>query len=330
MKRTLSVTAESWPIAGSFTIARGAKTQARVVVAEIRDGEHAGRGECVPYARFGESEASVLAAIEALRTGIENGLDRHGLQSRLGAGAARNAIDCALVDLETKELGLPVAAIFGLPPAAPVRTAYTVSLGTPEAMAQAARDAARTYGLLKIKLGGEGDAARIAAVREAAPDADLIVDANESWTEDLLVPLTAACLRAGVRLIEQPLPEGRDEPLRGFISPVPLCADESCRDRASLPGLVGKYQYLNLKLDKAGGLTECAALAQEARAVGFRLMLGCMVATSLGVAPMMALSPLADFVDLDGPALLARDRPRGLRYESGMVFPPGSEFWGIG
>lgn len=330
MKRRLSVAAESWPIASAFRIARGTKTESRVVVAEIREGEHTGRGECVPYARFGESEASVMAAIESLRADIENGLDRHDLQLRLKAGAARNALDCALVDLEAKRLGVSVAAIFGLPPAAPVRTAYTVSLGAPEAMAEAARRAGETYGLLKVKLGGGGDEARIAAVREAAPDSDLIVDANEAWTEDLLVPLTAACLRARVSLIEQPLPEGRDELLRGFLSPVPLCADESCRDRGSLADLAGKYQFLNLKLDKAGGLTECAALAREAQARGFRLMLGCMVATSLGVAPMMALSPLADFVDLDGPALLARDRPHGLRYAGGMVFPPEPAFWGFG
>jgi L-alanine-DL-glutamate epimerase-like enolase superfamily enzyme len=327
VKRSLTVRPETWPIAGTFTIARGSKTEAQIVVAEIREGGEIGRGECVPYARYGESVGSVTDAIQSLRGGIEAGLNRVALQSRMCAGAARNALDCALVDLECKLQGVSAPALLGLAPTKPVRTAYTISLGTPEAMAKAAAQA-RGFNLLKLKLGGANDADRVAAVREAAPEADLIVDANESWTDALLVPLTAACLRAGVKLIEQPLPEGKDEGLRGFMSPVPLCADESCRDRTSLAGLAGKYQVLNLKLDKAGGLTECLELAKAAHAEDFSLMLGCMVATSLAVAPILLLSGMAEFIDLDGPALLARDRDHGVRYENGMIIPPGRDLWG--
>ena len=325
--RELLICQEDFSIAGAFAISRGTKTQARVVVCEIEEDGRCGRGECVPYARYGETVDSVSDAIERVKREIFGGADRARLQTLLPAGAARNAIDCALLDLETKLSGKPAHEILDLAAAAPVPTAYTISLDTPERMAQAALRA-REYGLLKLKLGGDGDPERVAAVRASAPDAKLIVDANEAWNERSLYPNTGACLKAGVLLIEQPLPQADDELLRGFISPVPLCADESCHTRVSLTDLAGKYQILNLKLDKAGGITECLALAREAKALGFGLMLGCMVSSSLGIAPMMLLAGMADFVDLDGAALLSRDREHGLRYQDGMVYPPDRQLWG--
>jgi L-alanine-DL-glutamate epimerase-like enolase superfamily enzyme len=325
--RTLDIAAETWPIAGSFTISRGAKTEAHVVVATVTEAGKRGRGECVPYPRYGETVDGVIATIEAVREAIEAGATRATLQSLLPAGAARNALDCALADVEAKTKGVPARALFDLPEARPVITAYTISFGTPEAMASAA-SRNRDRPLLKVKLGGDGDAERIEAVRAAAPDAKLIVDANEAWSDALIAPLTAACARAQVLLIEQPLAAGTDESLRGFISPVPICADESCHDRASLAALKGKYSCVNIKLDKTGGITEAVALARAALDEGFTLMLGCMVGTSLAMAPLVMLSPLAEFIDLDGPLLLARDRPDGLRYDGAMLHPPTPELWG--
>jgi L-alanine-DL-glutamate epimerase-like enolase superfamily enzyme len=335
----LSLAIERWPIAGSFQISRGAKTEAVVVVAELRDGRFAGRGECLPYARYGETPERVAAAIEALAPALARGLDRAGLARALPAGAARNALDCALWDIEAKRTGRPVHELAGLPAPRPLVTAYTISLGTPQAMAQAAEKAAGRA-LLKVKLGGKngnengnkngklGDAARIAAVRRAAPQAELIVDANEGWEPGNLAENLAACAAAHVTLVEQPLPAGRDDALARMQRPIPVCADESAHDRASLAALIGKYDAVNIKLDKSGGLTEALAMAEEAARLGLAVMAGCMVATSLAMAPAMLLAQRARVVDLDGPLLLARDRPHGLIYQGSLVHPASRELWG--
>jgi L-alanine-DL-glutamate epimerase-like enolase superfamily enzyme len=327
MGLSLAVRAERWPIAGSFTIARGAKTQAEVVVAELSDGTHVGRGECVPYARYGETVAGVAPALESMRVPLSHGLTRQALQNAMPAGAARNALDCALWDLEAKVSGTPVHLLAGLPEPRPVVTAYTISLGVPETMAEAARKAASRK-LLKVKLGGEGDAERIRAVRAAAPGSELIVDANEAWTADNLTQNLAACAAAGVTLVEQPLPAANDGALASIARPIPVCADESVHDRASLASLAGKYDAVNIKLDKTGGLTEALAMAAEAERLGFDVMVGCMVATSLAMAPAMLVAQRARVVDLDGPLLLARDRELGLRYEDSLVYPAASALWG--
>ena len=327
MPLSLTVRAERWPIAGAFTIARGAKTAAEVVVAELADGAAVGRGECVPYARYGETIAGVMAAIEAMCTAVAAGLDRQALQRAMPAGAARNALDCAFWDLEAKRAGRPAHALAGLPPPSPLTTAYTISLGAPDVMAEAARKAAARK-LLKVKLGGEGDGARIRAVRAAAPQAELIVDANESWRAGTLAANLADCAAAGVTLVEQPLPAGDDAALAAIARPIAVCADESVHDRASLAGLVGKYDAVNLKLDKTGGLTEALAMAREAERLGFSLMVGCMVATSLSIAPAVLVAQRARVVDLDGPLLLARDRAHGLRYRESLVDPPAAVLWG--
>ncbi len=325
MSRGIEVRLERWPIRGRFTISRGAKTEAEVAVVSIRDGAHQGRGECVPYARYGETVAGVAAAIRGLAGAVAGGLDRQALQSALPAGAARNAIDCALWDLEAKQSGKRVWQIAGLDPPRPVETAYTISLDAPEAMAEAARSA--RYPLLKLKLGAPGDAARLEAVRAARPDATLIVDANEGWRAENLAEHLRACAALGVVLVEQPLPAGDDAAL-AIARPLPVFADESAHDRASLSKLVGKYDGINIKLDKAGGLTEALALADAAERAGLALMVGCMVSTSLGIAPALLLALRARCVDLDGPLLLQRDRPEGLRYEGARIFPPGPELWG--
>src|SRR5262245_43993068 len=323
----LTVRVEHWPIAGSFTISRGAKTDAAVVVAELSDGRHRGCGECVPYARYGETVESVVNAIATLGAEIARGLDRGGLQQVMPPGAARNALDCAFWDLAAKRVGRPVHVLAGLPPPKPLITAYTISLGTPQDMAaQTATAASRA--LLKVKLGGLGDPARIAAVRRAAPRAQLIVDANEAWTADNLPDNLAACAQAGVTLVEQPLPADGDEMLARIKRPLPVCADESVHARASLPALVGKYDAINIKLDKAGGLTEALAMVKDAERLGFSIMAGCMVATSLAIAPAMLVAQHARVVDLDGALLLARDRPDGLRYEGSLVYPATPALWG--
>lgn len=327
MPLTLALAAERWPIAGAFAISRGAKTEAEVVVAELGDGKARGRGECVPYGRYGESVASVLAAIESLRPRLAAGLDRQALQGALPPGAARNALDCALWDLEAKRSGRPAHALAGLPEPRPCLTAFTISLAAPEVMAAAASGAADRP-LLKVKLGAPDDPRRIAAVRAAAPAARLIVDVNEGWDEDNLAANLAACAEAGVALIEQPLPAGRDAALALVPHLVPICADESARDRHSLAALVGRYDAVNIKLDKAGGLTEALDMMAEARRLGLGIMVGCMVATSLAMAPALLLAQRADFVDLDGPLLLARDRPEGLRYAGSWIHPPVPALWG--
>ena len=327
MLRILDVAVEKWPIAGRFAIARSAKTEAEVVVVTIREGGHLGRGESVPYARYGETIDGTVASIERMEDALANGLDREGLRKTTPAGAARNAIDCALFDLEAKTSGRTAAEIAGLPPLRPVETAYTLSLDTPETMATAAKAAAGRP-LLKVKLGGQGDEVRIAAVRSAAPDARLIVDANEAWSEADLESNMAACGAAGVELIEQPLPARADKALSAIRRVIPVCADESLHTAADLPALLGRYDAVNVKLDKTGGLTAGLAVLAEARRLGFRVMAGCMVGTSLAMAPAILIAQSADFVDLDGPLLLARDRDPGLRYEGSIVHPPPRALWG--
>jgi L-Ala-D/L-Glu epimerase len=327
MAVSLFIHLEKWPIAGKFAISRGAKTTAEVVVAELADGRHRGRGECVPYARYGETVEGVAAAIEAVRGALAGGLDRMGLQARMPAGAARNALDCAFWDLQAKRAGRPVHALAGLPPPEPLVTAYTISLDRPDTMAAAAAKAASRK-LLKVKLGGPADPERIRAVRAAAPVCELIVDANEAWTAGNLAENLAACAEAGVTLVEQPLPAGADQCLAAFPHAIPICADESVHTCASLDALTGKYDAVNIKLDKAGGLTEALRLAAEAERLGFGLMIGCMVATSLAMAPAHLLAQRARLVDLDGPLLLAADRPHGMRYEGSLVYPPTPELWG--
>jgi L-alanine-DL-glutamate epimerase-like enolase superfamily enzyme len=323
----LSTRIERWPIAGSFTISRGSKTEAVTVVAEISRGGRTGRGECVPYPRYGETAESTLTAIAAMQEPLARGLDRNGLQAEMPPGAARNALDCALIDLEAKTLGKRGWDLLGRPAPKACITAFTISLGTPEAMAAATARAAHRP-LLKIKLGGDGDAMRIAAVRKAAPDCEFIVDANEAWTSDDLEQNLGACAAAGVTLVEQPLPAGKDEVLRRIRRPLPVCADESVHDLKSLDGLRERYDAVNIKLDKTGGLTEALVMADAAQALGFQIMIGCMVATSLAMAPAMLLASQARFVDLDGPLLLAHDRDGGLRYEGSLVYPPEAALWG--
>ena len=323
----LSVRIERWPLAGAFTISRGSKTEAVVVVAELSDGTHRGRGESVPYARYGETADGIVAAIEAMRPALQQGLDRPGLQQAMRSGAARNALDCAYWDVNAKAAGRRAHELAGLGPTAPLITAYTISLGTPAAMAEAAERAALRP-LLKVKLGGGDDRTRVAAVRRAAPRAEIIVDVNEGWRADDLARNLAACADAGVTLVEQPLPEGGDEVLARIKRTIPVCADESVHDRASLDALAGKYDAVNVKLDKAGGLTEALALAGAAEQRGLAVMVGCMVATSLAMAPAMLVAQRARVVDLDGPLLLAKDRPEGLRYDGSLVYPPEPALWG--
>jgi L-alanine-DL-glutamate epimerase-like enolase superfamily enzyme len=318
---------ERWPIEGGFTISRGAKTEAVVVVAEVCRGEVTGRGECVPYPRYGETPEATMAAILGMKEAISRGLDRDALQAAMPPSAARNALDCALLDVEAKQSGRRIWDWLGRAAPRPCVTAYTISLGSPETMAAATAKAAHRP-LLKIKLGGDGDDLRIAAVRKAAPDSEIIVDANESWTEANLEQNLAACAQARVTLVEQPLPAGQDAALARIKRPISVCADESVHDRASLPGLRDRYDAVNIKLDKTGGLTEALAMADAAAAQGFDIMVGCMVATSLSMAPAMLLAPGARFVDLDGPLLLARDRDGGLRYDGSLVYPPEAALWG--
>jgi L-alanine-DL-glutamate epimerase-like enolase superfamily enzyme len=324
---TLEARIEHWPIEGNFTISRGAKTEAVVVVAKVTYDNTSGRGECVPYPRYGETPEATLAAILGMKDAIGRGLNREGLQSAMPPSAARNALDCALLDLEAKQIGIRIWDRLGRLAPRPTVTAYTISLGSPETMAAATAKAAHRP-LLKIKLGGDGDGMRIAAVRKAAPDSELIVDANEAWTEANLEQNLAACASAGVTLVEQPLPAGQDGRLAHIKRPIAVCADESVHDRASLGRLRERYDAVNIKLDKTGGLTEALAMADAATAQGFDIMVGCMVATSLSMAPAMLLAQQARFVDLDGPLLLKRDRDGGLRYDGSLVYPPDAALWG--
>ncbi|WP_304177116.1 N-acetyl-D-Glu racemase DgcA [Phenylobacterium aquaticum] len=327
MIRTLAVHDEHWPTAQVFTIARGAKTEAHVLVAEITQAGVTGRGEAVPYPRFGETVAGALATVARVRPAIEAGASRGDLQDLLTAGAARNALDCALWDLEAKLTGEPAWRAAGRTRLDPVKTCFTLSLDTPEAMAEAARAASRRP-VLKLKIGGPDDLGRVEAVRAAAPKTRLVVDANEALSFETLKRLAPEFARLGVMLIEQPLPSGADHVLEGYDSPVPLCADESLRTRLDLAACARRYAYLNIKLDKTGGLTEALALAAEAKALGLEIMVGCMVATSLSMAPALILAQGAAFADLDGPLLLARDREPGLVYEGSLIHPPPAGLWG--
>ena len=318
----IDVSRDVFRLAQVFTISRGSRTEAQVLSATVTDGALRGVGECVPYARYGETLESVAAQIEALRD-----VDRTALQTAMPPGAARNAVDCALWDLEAKRAGKRVWDLAGLPAPKPVITAFTLSLDTPENMqAAAARHAHRP--LLKIKLGTPDDMPRLEAVRAGAPDAAIIVDANEGWTAEVYADLAPHLLRLGVQLVEQPLPAGEDELLAEIDRPVPVCADESCHDRATLDGLKGKYDIVNLKLDKTGGPTEALALRDAARAQGFGIMVGCMVGSSLAMAPAVLLAQGAQVVDLDGPLLMAQDREPPLTYDADGAHPPSAELWG--
>jgi L-Ala-D/L-Glu epimerase len=324
---TLTVRIERWPIAGSFTISRGGKTEAVTVMAEVSLAGHTGRGECAPYPRYGETAEATQNALLAMQEAVARGLDRRTLQAAMPPGAARNALDCALIDLTAKSSGRRIWDLLGRAEPQPCVTAYTISLASPDAMAAAAAKAAHRP-LLKIKLGGDGNDERIAAVRRAAPNSELIVDANEAWTAANLEQNLQTCAAAGVTLVEQPLPAGQDEMLARIKRPLAVCADESVHDRKSLDGLRERYDAVNIKLDKTGGLTEALAMADAARALGFDIMVGCMVATSLSTAPAMLLTSHARFIDLDGPLLLARDREHGLRYDGSLVYPPDAALWG--
>ena len=326
--REISVESQSWPIEGAFTISRGSKTEAQVVTVALSEDGHVGRGECVPYPRYGETVKDVIGAIRAVGKSIADGMTREDLQRSMPRGAARNALDCALWDLEAKISGVPVWKLAGLEAPKPLTTAYTLSLSEPDAMRDAAQLAAQRP-LLKLKLGGDGkDIERVGAVREGAPGAMLIVDANEGWKAEDVLPLAREFARFGVALIEQPLPARDDEALRGLDSPIPFCADESAHGIEGMKRLSGLYQYINVKLDKTGGLTEGLSVMRCARRRNLKTMVGCMVATSLAMAPAMLIAQTAEFVDLDGPLLLAKDRDHGIRYEDSRMFPPEPALWG--
>jgi L-alanine-DL-glutamate epimerase-like enolase superfamily enzyme len=325
--RRLETTIERWPIAGEFRIARGAKTEAVVVVAAIHDGPIVGRGECTPYARYGETPEAVEQCIRATSDGIAAGLDRQALLEAMPAGAARNAIDCALIELEAKQAGRPVAGLVGAPVPPRVLTCYTLSLASPVAMARQAEIQWRLP-LLKLKLGGPEDAERMRLVRQARPEARLIADANEGWAEGELERLLDIAAECGLEAIEQPLSAGADGKLAAIRRPLPVIADESAHVAGDLATLRDRYDGVNLKLDKTGGLTAALVAARAASASGFDIMVGSMVATSLAVAPALHLAGFARWVDLDGPLLLAKDRTPGIRYDGAWITPPGPEVWG--
>ena len=319
----ITVTPDTFRLAQVFTISRGSRTEAKVLTVRItRDGV-TGWGECVPYARYDETLDSVTAQIE----GLPDGVDREALRATLPAGAASNAVDCALWDWEAKRAGRRVWELAGLPAPGPEITAYTLSLDSPENMrAAAAKNAHRT--LLKIKLGTPDDMPRLEAVRAGAPATRIIIDANEGWTAELYADLATHLIRLGVTMVEQPLPSGADEMLAEIERPLPVCADESCHDRASLPKLKGKYDMVNIKLDKTGGLTEALALKAAAIAQGYGVMVGCMVGSSLAMAPAVLVAQGVAVTDLDGPLLLAEDRPHPLRFDEAGVHPSDPELWG--
>jgi len=323
----LTVTRRAWALARPFTTEHGIQTTVDVVVAEISDGDSRGRGEGVPLRRYGESIDSVVAALDAIKSEVVSGLNRETLQRALPPGAARNALDCAFWDIEADRAYRSVAELSGLGAITPVVTAFTLALDTPERMAELAA-ANRARPLFKLVLGHAGDVERVQAVRHAVPASRLIVDANESWNEPQLSGFMPALIDCRVELIEQPLPANADEALARWQRPIPLCADESCRTLADLDRLNGKYDAINIKLDKAGGLTEALALAAEAKRRGFRVMVGGVIGTSLGIAPALLVAQRADIVDLDGPLHLASDRVPGLHYEGSTIHPPDQNFWG--
>ncbi|MGC6331294.1 N-acetyl-D-Glu racemase DgcA [Rhizorhabdus sp. FW153] len=324
----LSARIETWPVAGSFIIARGAKTHVDVVTVELDDGSCVGRGEGTAIYYHAETPQSVLDQVMAMAAQLQDGMTRSDLLHLMPRGAARNALDCALWDAQAKRSGQPAWALAGLDAIIPLTTAFTISLGEPAKMELDARAAAPTYPLLKLKLAGEGDLDRVAAVRRGAPDARIIVDANESWTGRDVAAEAAALLPFGVELIEQPVKAGLDHLLDGIASPIPLCADESCQDSADIARCVGRYDAVNIKLDKAGGLTEALRLAEAARAEGLDLMVGCMLCTSLAVAPAMIVAQQARWVDLDGPLLLGADRDCPIAFDRGIAHPAQPVLWG--
>ncbi|MCE8533886.1 dipeptide epimerase [Ruegeria pomeroyi] len=319
----IEVTRDVFRLAQVFTISRGSRTEAKVLTVRVSDGVHQGWGECVPYARYDET----LESVETEIVGLPGEITRTALMDLLPAGAARNAVDCALWDLEAKRAGKRVWELAGLPEPRPEITAYTLSLDTPEAMqAQAAKNAHRP--LLKIKLGTPDDMQRLEAVRAGAPGAKIIVDANEGWSAEVYADLAPHLVCLGVALVEQPLPAGQDDALIGMERPVPVCADESCHDRSSLPKLKGKYDVVNIKLDKTGGLTEALELRRAALAEGYDIMVGCMVGSSLAMAPATLVAQGALVTDLDGPLLLAEDRETPLIFDAAGVHPPSATLWG--
>lgn len=323
----LTAVEDVFPVAGTFTISRGSRTEIRVVTVTLSDGVHEGRGECVPYARYGETVDGVIDTILGTAKDLENGLDRLALQTRLPGGAARNALDCAFWDLEAKRAGKPVWEIAGLAAPRSIETAFTLSLDTPENMREAAAKNAHRP-LLKVKLGTDDDLGRIEAVRSGAPNARIIVDANEGWTVEQYQALAPTLVRLGVALVEQPLPAGHDDALSRIERVLPICADESCHDRASLGKLAGKYDAINIKLDKTGGLTEALLMRDAAVAAGFDIMVGCMLGTSLAMAPAFLVAQGASFADLDGPLLLAADRQPPIRYDGSIMHVPEPALWG--
>lgn len=325
MTVSLDVRAEAWPIHGRFVISRGAKTEAQVVVVRLDDGM--GQGECVPYPRYGETIDSVMAQIAAAAPEVRTGADRERLAELMPPGAARNAIDCALWDLAAKRSGIRAWQAAGLARLDPVTTAFTLSLDSPQNMAAAARENADRP-ILKLKIGGADDLDRLAAVRAAAPAARLIVDANEALTIDDLERIVGEFSKLGVEMVEQPLPVDEDGALEGFVSPIPLCADESLHSRAELARCARRYSVVNIKLDKTGGLTEALALKSEARRLGLKILVGCMVSTSLSIAPAMLLAQDADWADLDGAILLDRDREPCLKARGSVIEPPSPALWG--
>src|SRR6266446_4553641 len=323
---TIEAHEQSWPLDKPFRISRGTRTEARVVVVTVTDGQYIGRGEAVPVRRYNQSPASVLTQIESIKG--RQGLDRQEIQKLLPAGAARNALDCALWDLEAKISGKRAWELAKIPFVHEVETSFTISLDTPAAMAAVAK-ANATAPILKLKLGGDNlDLPRVEAVREVAPAARLLIDANESWSPSHYRENVPALNGLGVELIEQPFPANADAVLETLDHPVPVCADESCHTGDDLARLTNRYEVLNVKLDKTGGLTEALHLCQQARKAGFKLLIGCMVGTSLGMAPARLLASIADYVDLDGPLLLARDREHGLSYQNSRIGIPSRELWG--
>jgi L-Ala-D/L-Glu epimerase len=316
-----------WPYAAVFRISYREQTHAETILVELTDGPFTGRGEAMGVSYHGDTPESMLAQLTQIRNGLAHGLTREAMQSLLPPGGARNAVDCALWDLDAKRAGRRAWELAGLGTVSPIRTDFTLSLDTPEAMAQSAV-AARRFGLLKLKLAGDGDLARVGAVREARADAEIIVDANQAWSEEQLHEFIPKLAALGVKLIEQPLPAGKDEALIDFDSPIPICADESCQTTASLLSLKDKYQYINIKLDKTGGLTEALALARKAKAHGFEIMVGCMGGSSLSIAPAFIIAQLASLADLDGPLLCSSDIAHPIRYEGELMYPPDRELWG--
>ena len=328
MPYSLHIHIEAWPLAGAFRISRGTRKVSDVLMVEVNDGNYVGRGECFPYARYGEDTESVQKQLNSVRSEIEDGLDRQALLNVLAPGAARNAVDCALWDLEAKRAGTRVWDLAGLPAPEPVTTVYTLGVDEPAIMGERARENSDRP-RLKLKMTGDGaDLERVRNIHKNAPNARLVVDANEGWSIEQYLEYAPQFKELGVEMIEQPLPSTDDEQLRGVERPIPVCADESCHDSATLPALVGKYDMINIKLDKTGGLTEALNLRDAALEQGLSIMVGCMIGTSLAMAPGILVAQEATIVDLDGPLLLAEDRNPGLSFTGSIIHPPEPHLWG--